>query len=48
MRSPGTLLALLLAVTAAPLAAQEYGPQPDAATRVPVARCTAAMPPAWS
>lgn len=36
MRTPGISLAVLLAATAAPLAAQEFGPQPDAATRAEI------------
>jgi len=33
MRTPGIGVAILLSVAAPPLPAQEYGPQPDAATR---------------
>jgi hypothetical protein len=38
MRTPGIALALCLSASAAPLAAQEYGPQPDAATRAEILR----------
>lgn len=47
MRTPGITLALFLVASAAPLAAQEYGPQPDAATRAEILRIREAAWRTW-
>jgi hypothetical protein len=47
MRTPGIALALCLSASAAPLAAQEYGPQPDAATRAEILRLREAAWRTW-
>src|SRR5512134_327207 len=47
MRTPGIALALSLSASAVPLAAQEYGPQPDAATRAEILRIREAAWRTW-